>query len=129
MAALQPFSGTPSVLFDDLEKGDFDSLKHLEILEDYGAYGTAETGEPIPLFQWQDGGRKLARHEADGALFLIQTSVVFGEEEPEEERDWYQVNSAAHAEWLNAHADGPTLAYHYRGPKIWSASGAIHYEK
>ncbi len=120
------YTGTPSVLFDELERGDFEALKHLEIVADYGAYGKDEEGNEVVLFQWQDGGRKLVRAK-DGSLFLIQTSVVYGEDSPEEERDWYQVESEKQAEWLNAHVDGQKLAYRFKGPKIWSGEGRIHY--
>lgn len=122
------FHGTPSVLFEQLEAGNEEGVRHLEIVREYGSHQKLEDGTELPLFQWEDGYRKLGR-ATDGSLFLIQTSVIYQEEMEEEERDWYQVDSEEQAEWLNRHIDGQKLAYHYNGPKIWTAEGVIHFSR
>ncbi len=119
------YNGEVSKLFDALKKGDQEAIRHLTIVEDYGSHHTTADGQELPLFQWEDGGRKLARYEEDRTLFLVQTSVVYEEEDSSEDRDWFQVASREQAEWLNEHLDGHKLAYEYKAPHAWSAEGKI----
>lgn len=121
------FEGQVSSLFDDFEKGDFENLKHLEILEDYGMAGHGEDGRVIAYFQWDGGGRKLAKYQEDGSLFLIQDSEVQEDDGIESERDWYQVESEDHAAWINKNLNGNQLALHYEGPKVWTHENGIHF--
>lgn len=123
------FKGRTSAIFDRLEKGDYEALKHLEIIEDYGSHAEWEDGSLHPLFQWDEGGRKLARYDEDASLFLVQTSVVMNFENDDEERDWYQVESKEQADYINKHLDGQALSYHYKGPKVWTADGKVLFKK
>ena len=124
------FEGTPGVLFQHLEEGNTKPLRELEIIQDYGAYAThAETGEEIPLFQWEGGGRKLARDPQDGAYYLIQTSEIYEFEEANITRDWFQLDSAEQAEWLNTHLTGQQLSYQYDGPHIWTSDEGLRFRK
>lgn len=126
---LASYEGPASKIFDRFEDGDFEAIKELKIIKDYGSHERWEDGELHPLFQWDAGGRKLARYEEDGSLFLVQTSVVINFEDDDEERDWFQVESEDQAEKINKCLDGQALYYHYKGPKIWTVEGKVLFKK
>ena len=121
------FTGTRSRLFDELDRGNMEDLRHLEVVEDYGEFGEDEDGNSLAYFQWDGGGRKLLRYQADQSLFLAQLSEIHGADGPEEERDWYQVESAQQAEWINRNLNGHRLTMDYQGPKIWTQEGSIYW--
>ena len=46
------FHGMPSVLFEQLEAGNEEGVRHLEIVREYGSHQKLEDGTELPLFQW-----------------------------------------------------------------------------
>ena len=123
------FTGQVSKLFKEFEEGNFENLKHLEIIEEYGEFGQSEDGESLAYFLWDGGHRKLARYDEDGSLFLVQTSEIHNPDGVDEERDWFQVESQEQAESINGHLNGHRLSLNYKGPKIWTQDGKVHYRE
>lgn len=124
------FDGIPGALFDHLDAGDFDALKTLEVVESYGDFSKhAETGEPLALFMWEDGGRQLLRFPEDGSLFLSQISELHEFEDAEIIRDWFRVEDAAQAEWLNTHFNGLDLTMKYDAPRIWTSDEGFRWRR
>lgn len=125
MEGVEHFNGEVSQLLEALRRGNTEDLKHLEIVKEYGDFGQRSDGSRVAFFQWEAGNRKLVRYSRDGSLFLAQTSEVNENEEYHQDRDWFQVESEAHAEAINANLDGHQLSFRYRGPHIWTSDEKI----
>lgn len=127
MESYKLFQGKVSKLFDELKAGRMEALTSLKVIEHFGSHHITKEGKEIPLFQWEDGDRRLAEYEEDGSLFLIQTSSISKDDDFQVDRDWYQVESKDHAHEINEHMDGFALSYHYEGPKLWTSDEGYHY--